>query len=141
MGFKRNAPTLALTFTGELEGLTVDTKTVGRKQYRELAELHDKFNGERPSGEDAWNAFDALCDAFARVLISWNLEDDNGPIKPSAEELDNQGIEFTLALLIGWLEAVDAYTAQLTADTTSQLNDIDVPGELPAFDESQLPMT
>lgn len=144
MGFKRNAPTLALTFEGELSGLQVDTRTVGRKQYRQLAELHEQFSGERPQGADAWNAFDSLCEAFARVLVAWNLEDDNGPIEPTSEALDDQGIEFTLALVIGWLQAVDVYTAQLTSDTTQHLQgDNESWSSNPSmdFDESQIPMS
>ena len=138
MGFKRNAPTLVLTFQGELSGLEVQTRTVGRRQYQGLNELYEQFTGERPEGEDAWKAFDALCSAFEHVLVGWNLEDDNGPVPCSADSLDVQGIEFTLALLVGWLAAVEAYTEQLTADTTKQLQEL---GDPTGFDESSLPMT
>ena len=136
MGFKRNAPTLALTFEGELSGLQVETKTVGRRQYRELAELHEALNGERPTGPAAWDAFDALCEAFEAVLVGWNLEDDDGPIDCDTKSLDAQGIPFTLALVIGWLTAMDAYTDSLTAEVEGKY-----PDPAQAFDESQIPMS
>lgn len=137
MGFKRNAPTLVLTFEGELSGLQVETRTVGRRKFREISQMAEDFGDERPVDDEAWDAFERLCTSFEEVLLAWNLETDDGPVPCNATELDNQGIEFTLALVCGWMVAVEKYMVQLSASAAEQLQAQGVPD----FDESQIPMT
>lgn len=138
MGFKREAPTLVLTFEGELSGLEVETATLSRRQYERIAQLHQTIgNNDRPSSDEAWAAWGELCEAFADVLLKWNLEDMAGNPRPcDADELDRQGIEFTMALIVGWLKSVETYSASLI--DKAQSGDL---GDYGDFDESMLPST
>jgi hypothetical protein len=53
-------------------------------------------------------------DLLAASIVEWNLEDEAGePLKPTAEVIRAQDIDFTLAVLMGWMDAIASVPSPL----------------------------
>lgn len=102
MGFKHHAKTYVLTFDDpELEGLEVKARSLS------FAEVDDD---DTP-----------VIELFARALISWNLEDEDGkPLVTTLETLQNYpDVDFVTTLAKTWIEAVTGVDDELGKDSPS----------------------
>jgi hypothetical protein len=90
--------------------------------------LADAANGQG-SANDTLKAVGDLFETFATALVSWNLEDEDGtPVSADLEGIQSQDMEFILAVVRAWLEAVSSVNAPLgegsTGGGTSQVPSI-----------------
>ena len=112
MGGYRHQPKLyRLTFE-DYPGLEVTVRSVstGRlmKLMRMAIRLQDKdvADASELTAEDA-DALDALFSGFAKALVSWNLEDDEGrPVPATLEGVQDQEFDFVFPIINQWIEVV-----------------------------------
>lgn len=122
MGYKRAKKIYRLKFEDpEMEGLEVDTTGASIDEFTALTDLTDlsefavdgveitKENLAQVAGAAA--KVDDLFRAFAKHLVSWNLEDDGSdgdaiPVPATFEGVKSQDAEFILELIAAWMEAV-----------------------------------
>ena len=104
MGYKPKRTLYNLTFEDpELEGLKVTTKSLPVDSLLEMLELADQADGEKPD----MAAIEKLLGRFARVLVSWNVEeDDDTPVPATKEGLLGQDIDFLLQIITAWAKAM-----------------------------------
>ncbi|MGP3917689.1 hypothetical protein [Nonomuraea sp. 10N515B] len=128
------ARTVKLTWAdGELQGLEIRARRVSIEQFFDLAPLIDgKFDVFDPQDREALRD---LFMQFGKVLVSWNLEDEDEdgtstPIPCTAEEFMRQDPAFVREVLNAWAEAVSGVSAPLEQPS---------PGGEP-FPEGSLPM-
>jgi hypothetical protein len=57
------------------------------------------------AAEAAENAAD-LFSAFADSLISWNIEDDNGPVTPDLAGIKTLDFDFVIEIVMAWVQAM-----------------------------------
>lgn len=101
MGFRRPQSVVRLPLTGELEGLTVHIKALPAGLQLDMGER----DVDGLSRIQLWRT--AMSD-FAAVLVSWDLEDENGvPIPATLEGLLSQDLEFGTTLAGAWLDLVN----------------------------------
>lgn len=107
MGFRIEPTQYRLTFADtRLAGFQVLTKSVSIGEFMDITGL---AAGQVITGvtlRDGVLPRDELLEAVAGVLVSWDLEDDNGPVKPSYEALRAQEPWVVRALVKAWMEAV-----------------------------------
>lgn len=118
MGYKRASKKFNLQFTGELEGLEVQVKSI---TMGEMLELEGIFTGDdkTPSSED----IQAVFQTFVKALISWNLEDEKGkPVPATLKGLYSQDIEFIMEIIASWMEAMTNVDRDLGKGSTSGVN-------------------
>lgn len=66
----------------------------------ELTEWENKDSYTREDMEEVFGE-------FAKVLVSWNLEDEDGePVPTTYEGLMSYDFQFVLAVVLGWMQAV-----------------------------------
>ncbi|MFF7734264.1 hypothetical protein [Streptomyces sp. NPDC007984] len=103
MGYKRKRPTVTLEFTdedGDFAGLEVEVKSLPMGEFFELSRLVRKKNMTDEEVEK-------LLRAFARVLVRWNLEnEDDTPVPATYEGLMGEDLAFNIKLIGTWLKAI-----------------------------------
>lgn len=134
MGYVRERKVYNLVWNeGEFAGLEVKTKAASVAAYRQIAELATYRFSWPPTVEDLARV-DELHVAFAAVLVSWNLEEEDGtPVSATVDGLRAQDPEMTLAIILAWMMAVAG------VDQTGGGSDSDESRLLRQFEES-LPM-
>lgn len=107
MGYRRQRPTYHLVFADEeYAGLEVKVRSGSVKTYRAIASLAGHEFSDPPSPEDLARQA-ALDEAFVSVLVSWNVEDDDGqPVPATLAGLESLDLPFVLAIVLAWMEAV-----------------------------------
>jgi hypothetical protein len=106
MGFKYEGKRFNLKFEGDFEGLEVKTRSVPLGQYLEVQELLDSDMDREQ--------IDKLFGEFSKVIVSWNLEDDNGdPVPTTAAGLYTQELELVQAITSAWRDAMVGVPAPL----------------------------
>lgn len=107
MGYRKKSKTYTLKWAvdHELHGLEVVLKglTVAR-----MLEMSSKAStlAEDPGAASVTDTED-MFRTFARSLVSWNLEDDEGISVPATYEgVTGQDLDFILDLITTWMEAV-----------------------------------
>lgn len=151
MGYKRKRKIYKLTFTGdsELEGLEVMARSLSVGQMLELVKLADSagmvdaraFGGPLaadPVGADsaemskeAVAAVEGMIGYFAKALMTWNLEDEDGKKIPATlKGLKDQDTDFVLKIIGEWMTAASGVSADLGKGSTSG----------PRFPEVSIPM-
>jgi hypothetical protein len=129
MGYKRPVKTYNLIFEDEeFNGLEVQTRSLPLGQFMNVMNLADAANGQG-SANDTLKAVGDLFENFATALISWNLENEDGsPVPADIDGIKSQDMEFILAIVRAWLEAVSSVNAPLgegsTGGGTSQVPSI-----------------
>lgn len=118
MSYKRKENTVTVKFDGDYEGLEIVMKSLKIKTFKTLIPLMTKF--EKVDENDA-NAVLELADTISSVIlehaISWNMEDDNGPVP--LEELGDEDIALILGLFTGWTQSMSGVDQDLGKDSTS----------------------
>ena len=140
MGYRRNKVYL-LGFTDpEFEGLEIRTRGISINRALQAATLAEAFDRlDKPGIEDAVK-IDTLMRIFAGCpaecgqvheelagqggghftsrIVDWNLEDEHGrPLEPCYESFTDQDADFTVPVVMAWLEGVMGTPAPL--DETS----------------------
>lgn len=113
MGYKRTAKKYELVFdqdSGDFAGLELTLKGLSIGKYLKIAELAE-------SASDGQGDLGPLFTAFADALISWNLEDDNGPVPATFEGVQEQELDFVMTLITKWLTSVAGVSAPLERDS------------------------
>jgi hypothetical protein len=124
VGYKRPKKTYTLIFDDpEMEGLEVKTRSTSMGEYFHITKLLIKLQ-ENPEvvPEDLENIED-MFSRFAKVLVSWNLEDEEGmPIPATAQSLLDQDIDFAFKIINAWTDAVGGVDPELGKDSASTPN-------------------
>jgi hypothetical protein len=109
MGYQRKPKQYRLKFEDpDMEGFVCLAKSVSVDEFVMLTQLAGDMTGGRNS--DLGQVFDLL----AASIVEWNLEDEAGePLKPTAEVIRAQDIDFTMAILMGWMDAIASVPSPL----------------------------
>jgi hypothetical protein len=77
------------------------------------------------------SAIEQLLNGFAKALVSWNLEEEDGtPVPPTLEKVREQEFIFILPVVTAWMDAIAGVSADLGKDSGSGVT----------FPEGSLPM-
>jgi hypothetical protein len=123
-GFRRKRRTIKIVFQGDLDGLVITAHSVSMDTFLEFEELSNRyFDGKTGKDEEASMAIQSLrrmLDMFADVLVSWNLEDEDGePVPATREELGREDPGFVFDVIVKWMEAVAGVSAPLSETSSS----------------------
>ena len=122
MGYVRRRPHYRLVFEDpECAGLEVVAKSTSVAAYQTIAEFAAGIS--TPPTPEEIGRLNELYEAFAQVLVSWNLEepilDDQGAevgtraIPATLAGLNSQDLPFVLMIIHAWMETVAGVTADL----------------------------
>lgn len=119
MGYKRKKIFLLRFADGDLEGLEVRVRSISIERFLELAPLLDMTMSGGLTPEDITGIRETLA-AFADVLVSWNLEEEDGtPVPCTVEGLMDQDLRFVLGLMTAWAEEIAGVAAPLERPSPS----------------------
>lgn len=99
-GFRRKRKQFELTFEGdsELDGLVVTMESMPLGEYMEMSGLD--------GAGDGWEIGDML-KRFAKALISWNLQEEDGtPVPPTEAAVMAEDSDQMLTVATAWMKAV-----------------------------------
>ncbi len=104
MGYKPPRTLYKLDFSQtEHAGLEVTTRSVSVDTMLTIAAGADELDETTPDLAKVRDVFGR----FARVLVSWNVEDDDGrPVPPTADGLLAHDFGFVMAVITAWLTAM-----------------------------------
>ena len=101
MGYRRQ-PTIYRLLFEEYEGLEVMARSVSIDEYLKITKLADKMT-TTPGEEQVRELFSW----FARRLVSWNLEDEDGtPIPATLQGLLGEELGFATKVVMAWVNKV-----------------------------------
>jgi hypothetical protein len=103
MGYRREPKIYKLVFADpDMEGLIVRAKSTSVRQFLEIQAMADATEAS-----DGVKGMQTLFATFAGVLVSWNLEDENGQELPTTvDTLLEQEFGFVMQIVMAWIEAV-----------------------------------
>ncbi len=115
-GFRHKPKIYKLVFADpEMEGLIVRARSTSTRQFLEIQSMADAADDA-----EGVTAMKTLFATFASVLVSWNLEDDDGQELPtSVDVLLDQEFAFVMAMVTAWIEAVGGVTGPLDSSSTN----------------------
>jgi len=101
----------------ELEGLEVVARSASVGAYRRIADLATREFSQPPTEEDLAE-IDNLFDEFAAVLVSWNLETEDGEgtrtsVPATLQGLHSQDLTLIRQIIFSWMEAVAGISSPL----------------------------
>lgn len=106
-GYRHKAKTYKLTFD-DYPGLEVVTKSASINVLSKMMRLAVEVDGvgtDDLTAEDI-DKMDELYAGFAKALVSWNLEDEDGtPVPTTVEGVRDQDPDFILSIIMSWAEA------------------------------------
>lgn len=112
MGYRRPARVFRLRFEDEPE-LEVMARSVPVGELLDIMKLADKMTGA-PDEKSVKELFGW----FAKRVIGWNLENEDGtPVPATLEGVLGQDFDFALKLVMAWVQAVSS--VQVPLATTS----------------------
>jgi hypothetical protein len=123
-GFRRKRRTIKIIFQGDLDGLEITAYSVSMDTFLEFEELSNRYFGGKTGKDEkasmAIQSFRRMLDMFAGVLVSWNLEDEDGePVPATREELGREDPGFVFDVIVKWMEAVAGVSAPLSETSSS----------------------
>lgn len=99
MGYKREEKHYRLKFEDEeFEGLEVTARSLAVGDFLDIMGI-DQSN---PDPAEVSKLFEAL----GKGLVSWNLEDEDGPVPATLEGVRSQEFGFVMAIIAAWLSAI-----------------------------------
>jgi hypothetical protein len=127
MGYVHQRKTYRLIFEGELAGLEVVARSTSAAAYKRISGFANREWSNPPSDEDLAE-FEALGEAFAAVLVEWNLEEEvtvkgktvRKAVPPTLKGFMDQDLELVQAIVLAWMDAV-AGPAAVSADIEASL--------------------
>lgn len=116
MGFKKKAKVHQLKFKDvELVGLEVNVRSMNTGQFFKLIK-----QSSGATDQQKLESTNALVRDFAKALVSWNLEDDNGKAVPTTlAGVESQDFDFLVVLLNAWIDAVSGVDESLEKKSNS----------------------
>jgi hypothetical protein len=131
VGYVRKRATYRLAFAdGEFEGLEVVARSASVEAYQRLADLATRELSSPPSADDLAE-IDHLYRAFAGVLVSWNLEEEDGtPVPATYDGLRSQDLPFAVAIVLAWMNAVAGVSRPLEMPSTDGALEASLPMEV-----------
>lgn len=130
LGYKVERKVYRLRFeSADMAGLVVRARSVPLGQFLDLAGMAGSPADGKLSAESVKDAL-GLFEGFASALVDWNVEDDDGPVPATLDGIRSLDIDFGLAVVMAWLEAI--------ADVSPPLGSSSNVGE--RFPEASLPM-
>jgi hypothetical protein len=123
-GFRRKRRTIKIIFQGDLDGLEITAHSVSMDTFLEFEELSNRYFGGKTGRDEkadmAIQSFRKMLDMFASVLVSWNLEDEDGkPVPATREELGREDPGFVFDVIVKWMEAAAGVSAPLSETSSS----------------------
>lgn len=112
-GYRRKARLFNLAFAPDhpLHGLEVTARSVSMRDLLAVMELASLAGA---SLRDQAVGVGRLTEKLAELIVSWNLEDEDGnPVPATAEGVQGQDMDFVLALCESWIDAVAGVPAPL----------------------------
>jgi hypothetical protein len=133
-GYRRARKVYRLIFADpDMEGLEVRAKSSTMGEYLAITRLLFQLRRNVRVVEEDLDVMDDLFGRFAKVLTSWNLEDDESrPVPATKEALLDQEFDFVMAIIDAWIDAVNGVDPDLGKDSTSGEHspEVDIPMEL-----------
>lgn len=119
MGYKSTRKQYKLKFIDpEMEGLEVITHGTDFNAFMDMASLAE--GGAVDASKFTPSDIERMYTNFAKSLISWNLEDeDSNPIPCTKAGLYSQDIDFVVAVMRAWSEAVATVSTPLQKPSSS----------------------
>lgn len=115
MGFKVSLRTLVLQFENEeLAGLEVRARSLSIGRLLEVGRLKDQVKESTADG-----ALTELFKAFEQSLVSWNLEDEAGPVAQTVDGLMSLDTSLALMIVVTWFDSISAVSESLGKASTS----------------------
>lgn len=96
MGYKKVPVIHTLNEIEGEDGLVVRVKSVSFGKVRKLMRLTGADDEDESSVEE-------IAKMFLDALVSWNLEDDEGPVPTTAEAVEEQDFDFIMKIVNAWL--------------------------------------
>jgi hypothetical protein len=104
MGYKPKRTLYKLDFSAtEYAGLEITTRSVSVEGLLAIAAAADEIDEVSPAKGKVLD----LLGRFARVIVSWNVEDDDGqPVPVTVEALLDQDFGFLMTMITMWISSV-----------------------------------
>jgi hypothetical protein len=117
-GYRRERKSYKLRFVDdEMAGLVVEARSTNLGAFLDVAEWVDL--DPATAGPEELRKLAALFETFAASLDSWNLEDDHGqPVPATLAGLRAQDVDFALAIIRAWFEAIGGVPGPLGASSS-----------------------
>lgn len=114
-GYRKKATIFKLIFDDpELNGLEVKCKSVSMGKLMEFVKLMEKKE------TNTLDEFEEICKMFSKVLVNWNLEDENGNSVPASYEgLMDQEPDFSMMLVLTWIDVMTNVSGPLVGNSLS----------------------
>lgn len=108
MGYKPKRTLYELTFEDpDLEGLEVTTRSLSVDSLTQMYDLVARVQDMDENNPALLAMIGQLTERFARVLVSWNVEDDDDkPVPCTAAGLQSLEIGFLLQIIDAWASAM-----------------------------------
>lgn len=110
MGYRRVPVIHTLDDIEGERGLVVRVKSVSFGKVRRLLKLMDDDTGDQ-------NVMDEISSQLASSLVSWNLEDEDGPVPATREAIEEQDFELVMKIVNSWLTQVTGVSDDLGKDS------------------------
>jgi len=121
MSYKRKVNTTTIKVEGEdYEGLEIVVKSLTIKDFRTLLPLVKKaesFDDDHMDLDLLDSLLTEMGEAILSFVISWNMEDDNGPVPVS--EIVNEELPLLMAVFGGLTQSMSGVSPELGKDSTS----------------------
>ena len=131
-GFRKKSQLYTLKWAEgqELAGLEVVTKGLTIDRLNSILPLAESLQDTGRSLPDKMAEADKLFRSFARSLVSWNLEDEDGnPVPATYEGVADQDFDFALKLILVWVDSVAGVDIPLPPSSASGASALE--GSLP----------
>jgi hypothetical protein len=110
MGYRR-VPTIHTLDDIEGEpGLEVRVKSIPFGKVRRLLRLLDDETSE---------VMEEISAQLGNALVSWNLEDEDGPVPATLEAIEEQDFSLVMSVVNSWLSAITGVSDDLGKDSPS----------------------
>jgi hypothetical protein len=132
MGYQRKPTIYRLLFPDDFPELEVFARSVSIEEYLKIAKLADQMTS-KPGEEQVRELFTW----FARRLVRWNLEDEDGkPVPATLKGLMGEELPFVFKIVMAWVNKVVGVSAPLRTASGDG-----VPSAAPDPTEATIPMT
>lgn len=109
MGYKKVPVIHTLNSIKDEDGLIVRLKSISFGKVRQLIRLTD-------SEDDS--SMDEIAKMFLASLVSWNLEDEDGPVPTTIEAVEEQDFDFIMKIVHAWLDTMTGTGEELGKDSS-----------------------
>lgn len=120
MGFRKQKKIYNLVWPEDHEysGLEVNAASLSVSELMDLTRMGEK--AKSADADMANDASDKMLTTFAKALVSWNLEDEDGtPVPATRDGFSSQDMAFVQAVLAEWMGAIAGVSAPLDGTSDS----------------------